>query len=141
MTVDKDALLASDHAHLIHPLHNKAGHQDAHSGSGVTARRWSTPTAASTSTGFPDSGMSSPDTVARNWAQAASRQMTTLPYCSGYTGSSNPNAIALAERLARLTYPSINRFFFTSGGGESRTRTSRPPATTSGNWASPKRPR
>ena len=27
MTVDKDALLASDHAHLIHPLHNKAGHQ------------------------------------------------------------------------------------------------------------------
>ena len=30
MTVDKDALLASDHAHLIHPLHSKAGHQDAH---------------------------------------------------------------------------------------------------------------
>ena len=30
MTVDSDALLASDHAPLIHPLHSKAGHQDAH---------------------------------------------------------------------------------------------------------------
>jgi adenosylmethionine-8-amino-7-oxononanoate aminotransferase len=45
--------------------------------------------------------------------------METLPYCSGYAGSSNPRAIELAERLAGMTYPSINRFFFTSGGGES----------------------
>ena len=30
MTATKDALLASDRAHLIHPLHSKAGHQDAH---------------------------------------------------------------------------------------------------------------
>ena len=45
--------------------------------------------------------------------------MSTLAYCSAYAGSSNPAAIDLAERLAGLTYPSINRFFFTSGGGES----------------------
>jgi adenosylmethionine-8-amino-7-oxononanoate aminotransferase len=45
--------------------------------------------------------------------------MQTLAYCSGYAGSSNRPAIELAERLSRLTYPSINRFFFTSGGGES----------------------
>jgi adenosylmethionine-8-amino-7-oxononanoate aminotransferase len=44
--------------------------------------------------------------------------METLAYVSGYTGSSNPRAIELAERLARLTYPRINRFFFTSGGAE-----------------------
>jgi len=50
---------------------------------------------------------------------AAARQMETLPYCSGYAGSSNPRAIELAERIAALTYPSINHFFFTSGGGES----------------------
>ena len=52
-------------------------------------------------------------------AAAAARQMETLGFCTGYAGSSNPNAIELAERLARMTYPSINRFFFTSGGGES----------------------
>ena len=47
-------------------------------------------------------------------AEAAKVQMETLGYCSGYSGSSNPQAIELAD----LTYPSINRFFFTCGGGE-----------------------
>ena len=51
-------------------------------------------------------------------ADAAANQMQQLAYCSGYAGSSNQPAIELAERLAALTYPSINRFFFTSGGGE-----------------------
>ena len=52
-------------------------------------------------------------------ADAAAGQMSTLAYCSAYAGSSSPPAIDLAERLAGITYPSINRFFFTSGGGES----------------------
>jgi len=52
-------------------------------------------------------------------ARAASTQMETLAYQSSYSGSSNLPAIDLAERLAHLTYPSINHFFFTSGGGES----------------------
>ncbi|MEQ9487973.1 MAG: aspartate aminotransferase family protein [Alphaproteobacteria bacterium] len=52
-------------------------------------------------------------------ASAASRQLSELDYCSGYSGSTNPRAIELAERIAALTYESINRFFFTSGGGES----------------------
>ena len=50
---------------------------------------------------------------------AASQQMATLPYASGYTGSTNPKAIELAERLSEMMYPKINHFFFTSGGGES----------------------
>ena len=45
-------------------------------------------------------------------------QAETLAYCSAYSGNSNPRAIELAERLAALCYPSINHFFFTSGGGE-----------------------
>ena len=45
--------------------------------------------------------------------------MRELGYASGYAGSSNPQAIELAERLARLAYPNINHFYFTSGGGES----------------------
>ena len=44
--------------------------------------------------------------------------METLAYVSGYSGSATPRAIELAERLAQLTYPNINRFFFTSGGAE-----------------------
>src|SRR5262245_48971952 len=44
--------------------------------------------------------------------------MATLAYASGYTGNSNVPAIELAEKLARVMYPRINRFFFTSGGAE-----------------------
>jgi adenosylmethionine-8-amino-7-oxononanoate aminotransferase len=54
----------------------------------------------------------------RELADAAREQMETLGYASGYAGSSNPRAIELAERLGQLTYPNINRFFFTSGGAE-----------------------
>lgn len=51
--------------------------------------------------------------------EAAHRQMGELAYCSGYSGNTNPRAAELGERLAAITYPSINHFFFTSGGGES----------------------
>src|SRR5262249_59137407 len=54
----------------------------------------------------------------RELTEAAVRQMNELPFCTGYAGSSNPRAIELAERLAAIMYPSITRFFFTSGGGE-----------------------
>ena len=54
----------------------------------------------------------------RELADAAREQMEALAYASGYAGSSNPRAIELAERLGQLTYPNINRFFFTSGGAE-----------------------
>ena len=54
----------------------------------------------------------------KDLAEAAREQLETLAYASGYTGHSNVRAIELGERLARLTYPAINRFFFTSGGAE-----------------------
>ncbi len=44
--------------------------------------------------------------------------MSTLAYASAYAGSTNYPAIALAEKLSSLVYPSINTFFFTSGGAE-----------------------
>jgi len=50
--------------------------------------------------------------------EAAMRQMSQLPYTSSYAGNSHIAGIELAERLEELTYPSISRFFFTSGGGE-----------------------
>jgi adenosylmethionine-8-amino-7-oxononanoate aminotransferase len=52
-------------------------------------------------------------------AGAAQEQMSTLAFCTSYAGSTNRPAIALGEKLSSLTYPSINTFFFTSGGAES----------------------
>ena len=54
----------------------------------------------------------------RELADAMHTQASTLAYISGYSGSSNRPAIALAEQLAEICYPSVNHFFFTSGGGE-----------------------
>ena len=112
-------LLAADRAHLIHPLHNPMLHETAHiwtRGEGALlfdAERHE----------FIDVLSGLWNVVAghgqRALIEAASRQAEQLSYCSLYSGSSNVPAIELAERLAGMTYPSINRFFFTSGGGES----------------------
>ncbi|MDZ4818560.1 MAG: aspartate aminotransferase family protein [Planctomycetota bacterium] len=51
-------------------------------------------------------------------AQAASEQMRRLAFVSTYSGGTNRPAIALAERLAEICYPSINRFFLTTSGSE-----------------------
>jgi adenosylmethionine-8-amino-7-oxononanoate aminotransferase len=52
-------------------------------------------------------------------AQAAYEQMRQLAFYSAYAGSTNQPAVRLAEKLAEIFYPSINTFFFTSGGAES----------------------
>jgi adenosylmethionine-8-amino-7-oxononanoate aminotransferase len=120
MADSKSALIERDLAHLVHPLHNRklhaaAGHvwvkaegalltdADGHEYIDGLSGLWNVV-----------AGHGRKDLV-----QAAARQMEILPYCSGYAGSSNVPAIELAERLARITYPGITRFFFTSGGGES----------------------
>lgn len=118
MSDAKPELIQRDLAHLLHPLHNRGQHELAHvwvKGEGATLTD-------ADGREFID-GLSGLWNVAaghgrRELAEAAAGQMQTLGYCSGYAGSSNPQAIELAERLATLAYPSINRFFFTSGGGE-----------------------
>ena len=50
--------------------------------------------------------------------EVAKQQMSTLAFHSAYAGGSNEPAIKLAERLSGLVYPSINTFYFTSGGAE-----------------------
>ena len=112
-------LLERDAAHLIHPLHNKKLHATGHvwvRGEGVRI--------------YDSEGRDYIDGLSGLWnvtsghgrrelVEAASTQMGELAYCSGYSGSTNPAAIELGERLASVAYPSINRFFLTSGGGES----------------------
>ena len=111
-------LLRRDLAHIVHPLHNKTAQE--------TARVWSRGEGAVI---YDQDGNAVLDALAGLWnvvvghgraelAEAAARQMRELPYASAYAGSSNPRAIELAERLAGLCYPSINRFYFASGGSE-----------------------
>ncbi len=111
-------LIARDTAHLIHPLHDTRAQQ--------AARVWVKGQGAMLTDA---DGREYIDGLAGLWnvlaghgrrelAEAARAQCETLAYASSYTGSSNEPAIELAEHLAALTYPSINRFFFTSGGGE-----------------------
>jgi len=116
--MSKPELLKRDQAHLIHPLHN----------TGLTAggHVWTKGEGALL---YDADGRDYIDALSGLWnvvlghgrrelVEAAAQQMQQLAYCSGYAGSSNPQAIELGERLASLMYPSINRFFFTSGGGE-----------------------
>ena len=113
------ALLHRDEAHLIHPLHSPKGH--------VGGKVWVGGEGAflidANGDRFIDGLSGLWNNTAGNGrtelADAAHQQMIDLAYSSGYTGSSNPRAIELAERLAAITYPNINHFFFTSGGGES----------------------
>jgi adenosylmethionine-8-amino-7-oxononanoate aminotransferase len=111
-------LLARDLASLIHPLHDARAHRSGH----VWVRGQGAILVDADGTQYID-GLSGLWNVALGHGrdelvQAASEQLRTLAYASGYCGSSNVRAIELAERLARLSYPAINRFFFTTGGAE-----------------------
>jgi putrescine aminotransferase len=112
-------LVQLDHEHLIHPLYHPSAHQEPKiwvEGRGAIVKDIE--------------GNEYIDGLSALWnvnighgreelAQAAFEQMRKLAYYSGYTGSTNEPAIRLAEKLAELFYPSINTFFFTSGGAES----------------------
>ena len=117
-TATKPEMVSRDLDHLIHPLHSRQAHESAHvwvKGEGAIL--------------IDADGKEYIDGLAGLWnvvaghgrkelAATAAAQMETLGYCSAYAGSSNVPAIELAEKLSQLCYPSINRFFFTSGGGE-----------------------
>jgi adenosylmethionine-8-amino-7-oxononanoate aminotransferase len=112
------AALDADRAHLLHPLHHPSAY--------ATTRLWVSGDGAlikdSTGREYID-GLSGLWNVnvghgRQELAEAARRQMATLAFHSTYAGGTNGPAIALAERLSGLVYPSINAFFFTSGGAE-----------------------
>jgi adenosylmethionine-8-amino-7-oxononanoate aminotransferase len=111
-------LIARDAAHLIHPLHSRGAQRDA--------RVW---TRGEGAVVYDQNGKPFLDALAGLWnvlvghgraelGEAAARQMSQLAYATGYAGFSNPWAIELAERLAGLCYPQINRFYFACGGSE-----------------------
>ena len=110
--------LDTDRAHLMHPLH--------HPSSYATARIWVTGRGATIKDA---AGREYIDGLSGLWnvnvghgrselGDVARQQMSTLAFHSAYAGGTNEPAIRLAERLSGLVYPSINTFFFTSGGAE-----------------------
>jgi putrescine aminotransferase len=114
----RPASLDTDRAHLLHPLHHPSSYANARvwvSGNGATITD--------------NKGREYIDGLSGLWnvnvghgrqelADAARDQMARLAFHSAYAGGTNEPAIRLAERLSALTYPSINTFFFTSGGAE-----------------------
>ena len=111
--------LGTDQAHLMHPLH----HPSAYAGTRIWVSGRGALIKDSTGREYID-GLSGLWNVnighgRQELGEAASRQMAALAFHSAYAGGTNEQAIALAERLSALAYPSINTFFFTSGGAES----------------------
>ena len=112
------ATLDTDQAHLLHPLH----HPSAYAATRVWVSGKGAMITDSTGREYID-GLSGLWNVnvghgRQELAEAAQKQMGTLAFHSAYAGGTNEPAIELAERLSALTYPSINTFFFTSGGAE-----------------------
>ncbi|MFP6691120.1 MAG: aminotransferase class III-fold pyridoxal phosphate-dependent enzyme, partial [Alphaproteobacteria bacterium] len=113
------ALLDRDAQHLIHPLHSKAVH--------ATGKVWVDGEGAYLTDANGDRFIDGLSGLWNNTAgngrselvEAGSKQLAEMAFASGYAGSSNPRAIELGEKLAKITYPNINQFYFTSGGGES----------------------
>lgn len=111
-------LVASDRAHVVHPQH--------FSGETADPRIW---VAGHGPYLVDDAGREFLDGLSGMWnvslghgrtelIEAAARQAEKLSFATGYAGSANPTTVRLAERLAELTAPGIDSFYFTSGGGE-----------------------
>ncbi len=113
------ALIDRDSEHLIHPLHNRAAHSSGKVWVGGHGATLVDANGEEYIDGLSGLWNNTAGNGRRELAEAGAAQLSELAYASGYTGSSNPRAIELAERLSRMTYPSINHFYFTSGGGES----------------------
>jgi putrescine---pyruvate transaminase len=118
-TIDIEKIKAADYAHLVHPLFHPVDQKDPFvwvKGEGPFL--------------YNADGKQYIDGLSGLWnvslghgrkdlAAAAARQMEELAFVSGYVGATNVPAVQLAEKLASLTYPSTNHFFFAAGGGES----------------------
>ena len=119
MSQSNRAMLALDTNHLIHPLHVRGGHDNAKIWAGGYGSILIDSEGKEYIDGLAGLWCNTSGHGARPLIDAATRQMSQLAYASGYVGSSNPAAIELGNKLAEIAYPSINRFYLTSGGGES----------------------
>jgi len=118
MTVDLEKIIKTDQEHFVHPQFHPNDHKQPFvwvSGEGAKLRS--------------ADGREFIDGLACLWnvtlghgrkelAQAAMRQMEQLAFTTSYIGHTNIPAVQLTEKLSQRCYPSINHFFFSSGGGD-----------------------
>jgi adenosylmethionine-8-amino-7-oxononanoate aminotransferase len=117
--IDIEKIKAADYAHLVHPLFHPSEQKDPF----VWVKGEGSILHSADGNQYID-GLSGLWNVSlghgrKDLAKAAADQMEQLAFVSGYVGATNVPAVQLAEKLASITYPSINHFFFTAGGGES----------------------
>jgi adenosylmethionine-8-amino-7-oxononanoate aminotransferase len=115
-----NSLIESDRRHLIHPVSAYRSHE-ARGATVLTSASGMYLTDAEGNTLF--------DAFAGLWCvnvgygqesivEAAAEQMRRLPYATGYFSYANEPAIRLAEQLAELSPPGLDRVFFTLGGSD-----------------------
>ncbi|HVI50601.1 MAG TPA: aspartate aminotransferase family protein [Candidatus Sulfotelmatobacter sp.] len=115
---DYAGLVEADRLHLLHPQHHPSEHEQP-----VLWTAGDGPYLIDQRGRRIFDGLSSMWNVhlghgRRELIDAAKEQLETLAYATAYAGSTNRPAIELAELLTEVAYPSIQAFFFTSGGGE-----------------------
>ena len=115
-----NSLIEADRAHLIHPVTAFRTHE----------KRGATVLTEAKGMYLHDSeGNRLLDAFAGLWCvnvgygqesivEAAAEQMRRLPYATGYFHYANEPAIRLAERLAELSPPGLDRVYFTLGGSD-----------------------
>jgi adenosylmethionine-8-amino-7-oxononanoate aminotransferase len=115
-----DALAALDRAHLVHPVsawrqHEERGPMVLASGQGswLTDARGHELLDAFAGLWCVNIGYGQESVV-----QAATAQLRTLPYATGYFGFASEPAIRLAAKLVEITPPSLTRAYLTLGGSE-----------------------
>ena len=115
----KSEFVTADHAVLVHPQHHPSEHVDPQvwvSGAGATITNIE--------------GRNFIDGLSGMWnvnlghgrmelIEAAHAQLSKLAFATAYAGSTTLPVIELAERLRQVVYPSIDAFYFTSGGSDS----------------------
>ena len=113
-----DQFADRDRRHLLHPLHSAASAADPH----VWVRGEGAYLIDSEGKRFLDGASGLWNVIAGHGRtellEAARIQGEQLAFASSFSGNTNPRSIELAEKLAAICYPNINKFFFTAGGGE-----------------------
>ncbi|NHN85460.1 aminotransferase class III-fold pyridoxal phosphate-dependent enzyme [Acetobacter musti] len=118
--MNKDRLIQADRNHLIHPVsawrdHEETGPRILKSGKGA----WLTDIdGKELLDGFAGLWCVNVGYGCQSVVEAATAQMTALPYATGYFGFAGEAAIELADRLAALTPGNLNRVFFSLGGSD-----------------------
>lgn len=115
-----NSLIESDRRHLIHPVSAYRAHE----------QRGATVLSSAKGMYVTDAeGRDLLDAFAGLWCvnvgygqesivTAAAEQMRRLPYATGYFSFASEPAIRLAERLAELSPPGLDRVYFTLGGSD-----------------------